>query len=202
LKKFWSWQKGDVLAIFSPNCIDTPAVIWGCLWAGGTVSPVNPSNTIDDLAFQLKESGAKAIVTQTAFLDAVQQAVDKVGIREDYIVLIGNEESGNDGFANFNPGQNGTGVAAFEKEEIVANRDLAFLVFSSGTTGHPKGVMLSHTNIVANVLLLAAGEGGNLTWNNGHDGMGDRVLAFLPFFHVYGKCHPWPFHRARKRYAD
>lgn len=156
---------------------------------------MNPSNTIDDLAFQLKESGAKAIVTQTAFLDTVQQALDEAGIREDYIVLIGNEESGNDGFANFNPGQTGTGVAALEKEEIVADRDLAFLVFSSGTTGHPKGVMLSHTNIVANILLLAAGEGET---SPGTTAMMGWATEYLHFFHSFTSTvsvTPGPFIR-------
>ena len=65
--------------------------------------------------------------------------------------------------------------------------DLAFLVYSSGTTGHPKGVMLSHENIVSNILMLKAGEAGNVTWNGGIDGKGDNILAFLPFFHIYGE---------------
>ena len=65
-------------------------------------------------------------------------------------------------------------------------KDLALLVYSSGTTGHPKGVMLSHENIIANILMLKAGEAGKISWNGGPDGKGDNVLAFLPFFHIYG----------------
>lgn len=64
-------------------------------------------------------------------------------------------------------------------------KDLAFLVYSSGTTGHPKGVMLSHENIVANTLMIKVAEGGNLSWKGGKDGRGDKILAFLPFYHIY-----------------
>ncbi|KAK3077137.1 hypothetical protein LTS18_011120, partial [Coniosporium uncinatum] len=70
--------------------------------------------------------------------------------------------------------------------KIKADTDLAFLVYSSGTTGHPKGVMLTHSNIVSNVIMIKAGESGNLTHDGGPDGQGDRILAFLPFFHIYG----------------
>lgn len=67
------------------------------------------------------------------------------------------------------------------------NEDLAFLVYSSGTTGHPKGVMLTHRNIVANVMMIKAGESGKLSWEGGPTGEGDKLMAFLPFFHIYGK---------------
>ncbi|KAK4905948.1 hypothetical protein LTR49_024834 [Elasticomyces elasticus] len=64
-------------------------------------------------------------------------------------------------------------------------KDLSFLVYSSGTTGRPKGVMLSHRNIVANVLMLSVTEGAELSYEGGADGRGDRILAFLPFSHIY-----------------
>lgn len=67
--------------------------------------------------------------------------------------------------------------------------DLAFLVYSSGTTGLPKGVMLTHRNIVANTMMIKAAEAGNLQPNGGPNGDGDKLLAFLPFFHIYGRLH-------------
>ena len=71
--------------------------------------------------------------------------------------------------------------------KVNPKEDLAFLVYSSGTTGHPKGVMLSHENIVSNIMMLHASEIGKVTWNGGIDGKGDKILAFLPFFHIYGE---------------
>jgi acyl-CoA synthetase (AMP-forming)/AMP-acid ligase II len=78
---------------------------------------------------------------------------------------------------------------------ISPKTDVAFLVYSSGTTGTPKGVMLSHNNIVANLQQVSISEGGNLTWNGSKTvpgiplpakGHGDKILACLPFFHIYG----------------
>ncbi|PMD52282.1 acetyl-CoA synthetase-like protein [Hyaloscypha bicolor E] len=186
LKSVWEWKKGDVLAIYSPNCIDTPAIIWGTQWAGGILSPANPGYTADELAFQLKDSGAKGLVTQKPFLKSAIEACKKVGIDEDRIILMGDERDETMKFKHFSHVRNLAGTSRYRKTKINPSRDLAFLVYSSGTTGHPKGVMLSHTNIVSNVSMLVTGEGKNLSWKGGINNEGDKLLAFLPFFHIYG----------------
>ncbi|KAF4614402.1 hypothetical protein G7Y89_g15334 [Cudoniella acicularis] len=186
LKANWEWKKGDVLALFTPNCIDTPAIMWGTHWAGGILSPANPGYTVDELAFQLKDSGAKALATQKAFLKVAQEACKKVGIDEDMIIIMGDERDETAKFKHFSTFRNVSGTARFRKAKVDPKKDLAFLVYSSGTTGHPKGVMLSHRNIVSNVLMGKVGEGGHMSWKGGRDGNGDKVLAFLPFFHIYG----------------
>lgn len=186
LKSQWDWQKGDVLAFFTPNSIDTPAITWGTHWAGGVVSPANPGYTPDELAFQLKDAGAKGLITQKPFLKTACEAAKKVGLPEDRIILLGQEKDETGRFKHFSNLRNMSGVARFRRTKADnPNKDLAFLVYSSGTTGHPKGVMLSHENIVANVLMLKVGEAGHLRWNGGKDGKGDTLLAFLPFFHIY-----------------
>ena len=186
LKSVWEWQKGDVLGLFTPNCVDTPAVIWGCLWAGGIISPANPGYTVEELAFQLKDSGAKGLVTQKAFLEIARKAAGQVGIPRSRVILIGDEKDESRRFKHFSSIRNMAGTNRYRRTKLDPKKDLAFLVYSSGTTGHPKGVMLSHENIVANILQGKAGESGNLTWDGGHDGNGDSILAFLPFFHIYG----------------
>lgn len=187
LKSLWDWHKNDVLALFTSNCIDTPAIIWGCHWAGGIVSPANPGYTVEELAFQLKDAGAKAVVTQLPQLEVVQAAARSVGIPEDRIILMGDETDKTRAFKHFRSIRNTSETSKYRRSKIDPKKDLAFLVYSSGTTGHPKGVMLSHYNIVANVLMLEAGEEGHLTWSGGSNGDGDRVLAMLPFFHIYGE---------------
>jgi acyl-CoA synthetase (AMP-forming)/AMP-acid ligase II len=184
LKAVWKWEKGDVLAFFTPNSIDTPLAVWGCLWAGGVVSPANPGYTVDELAFQLKDASAKALVTQKPFLDTAVEAAKRVGIPSDRIILVGDERDRR--AKHFTSIRSLSGVARYRRAELDAKRDLAFLVYSSGTTGHPKGVMLSHYNIVANIMQGRAGEGSNLSWKGGRENKGDVLLAFLPFFHIYG----------------
>ncbi len=181
------------MALFTPNCIDTPIITWGTHWAGGIISPANPGYTADELAFQLKDSGAKALCTQIPFLKIAFEAAKQAGISEDRIILIGDEKDPSGKFKHFSSIRNIAGTNRYRRTKMVPEDDLAFLVYSSGTTGHPKGVMLCHENIVANILMGKAGEGGNLSWTGGPDGKGDNILAFLPFFHIYGWMAPRPF---------
>lgn len=186
LKSVWEWRKADVLALFTPNSIDLPAVIWGCHWAGGIVSPANPGYTVDELAFQLKDSGAAALVTQKALLPVASKAAKAVGIPDDRIILLGDDRDNTMRFKHFQSIRNLAGTSRYRRTKANPREDLSFLVYSSGTTGHPKGVMLSHRNIVSNILMGKVSEGGELSWDGGPDGQGDRILAFLPFYHIYG----------------
>lgn len=187
LRATWEWQKGDVLALYTPNCIDTPAVMWGTHWAGGIISPANPGYTPDELAFQLKDSGAKGLVTQMPFIENAKKAAKIAGLPEDRIILMGDQRDPQQLLKHFTSIRNISGTTRYRRVRIKPEEDLAFLVYSSGTTGHPKGVMLTHRNVVANLLMLSAAEVPQLSHNNGPDGSGDRVLAFLPFFHIYGQ---------------
>lgn len=178
LKSTWEWQKGDVLALFSPNSIDTPPVMWGCHWAGGIVTPANPGYTPDELAFQLKDSGAKAIMTQYPLLDVARKAAKMANIPEDRIALLGDAKDPSHKFKHFTSIRNISGATRYRRTKASA-QDLAFLPYSSGTTGRPKGVMLTHANITSNVLMTESAEAPNLS-------PADSVIAFLPFFHIYG----------------
>ncbi|KFY86640.1 hypothetical protein V500_07503 [Pseudogymnoascus sp. VKM F-4518 (FW-2643)] len=186
LLDLWDWKKGDVLGIFSPNCIDTPAIMFGTIWAGGIVSPLNPSCTVAELAFQLKDSGAKALVTQVTLLDVAIKAARLAGISKNRVTLIGDCTNLSGNINHFSSLRGNSKHYQYQRPVIDPRKDLALLVYSSGTTGHPKGVMLSHENVIMNLLQIQATDENNLTPIGGVDGLGDKIMSVLPYYHVYG----------------
>ena len=125
----FSWRKGDVLAFFTPNSIDTPLVNVGLQWAAGVASPANPTYTVEELARQLKDAGAKALITQTPFLDASRKAAQIAGLPEERIILLG---EGRD--SRFKHWTDITAEKAWikpKKPAIDPKKDLAYLVYSS-----------------------------------------------------------------------
>ncbi|CAK7205520.1 hypothetical protein SEUCBS139899_008296 [Sporothrix eucalyptigena] len=186
IQKLWNWKRGDVMAFYTPNSIDTPPAMLGLLWAGGVGSPANPLYTEPELTFQLRDSGAKAIVTQLPFIDTARRAAKAVGIPEDRIILIGDAHDPSGHFRHFstirNPSFSGRPTAL----KIDVRKDLAFLVYSSGTTGLPKGVCLTHHNVVSNVLQMSSVDSMYFHPYGGVDGKGDKGLGITPFFHIYG----------------
>jgi 4-coumarate--CoA ligase len=120
-----------VLAFFTPNDIDTPAVTWGLHWAGGVASPANPAYTADELAAQMRDSGAKALVTQKALLGVAQEAAAKAGLRPDRIILLGDGKDETGHFKHFSEISAAGGLFSPSKTKVDPREDLAFLVYSS-----------------------------------------------------------------------
>lgn len=186
LKSEWNWRRGDVLAFYTPNNIDTTVATFGLLWAGGIASPVNPLYTVEELTFQLTNSKAKAIITQKPFLKVVREAAKKAGIPEKRIILLGDEHDESGKFKHFTSVKSTAYCGQYAPTKVNPRKDLAFLVYSSGTTGMPKGVCLSHYNVISNLKQLYEVEGRSFSSSGGWDGKGDKQLGFLPFFHIYG----------------
>jgi acyl-CoA synthetase (AMP-forming)/AMP-acid ligase II len=171
------WQKGDVVALFSPNSGDIGAIVSGTHWAGGIVCPVNNLYTVGELASLLKSSEAKALITHLTCIEIAREAALIVGLPLNRVILVGDPDVEGK-TRHFSSLLNSTNIG--EKVSINPKEDISFLVYSSGTTGLPKGVMLSHENIVSNILQTNSLEPDMTSWKN------DSMISFLPMFHIYG----------------
>lgn len=149
-----------------------------------------------ELTHQLRDSNAKAVVTHYSNIESVKKACRAVGISEDHIIILGDTKDPTGRFKHWTNVRNLSNTARYAARKIDPRKDAAFLVYSSGTTGKPKGVKLSHYNITSNILQLQVAENHNLTWDGSQTSRdiplpepgkgGDKVLACLPFFHIYG----------------
>jgi acyl-CoA synthetase (AMP-forming)/AMP-acid ligase II len=161
--------KGDVLGLFMPNLPEYAIAFHGAASAGGLCTTVNPLYTAGELSHQLNDSGAKLLVTVESFLDVAREAAEDAGVEE--VFVVGGADGATD-FAELLGDEGDAPRIGFDPAE-----DLAVLPYSSGTTGLPKGVMLTHRNLVANLCQVQAAL--PLTPE-------DTLIGVLPFFHSYG----------------
>lgn len=179
LRNLWDWQKNEVLALYAPNDIDIPPIIFGTFFAGGIVTPANPGYSADELAFQLKNSEARAVVTVKKSLETALKAAKIVGIPDDRVILLGTEKDDSHRVKHWMNIRKTSGALRYRRRKAKPE-ELAFLAYSSGTTGLPKGVMLTHRNIIANLCMVNGAMG---KW---YSSANDKFLGVLPFFHIYG----------------
>jgi acyl-CoA synthetase (AMP-forming)/AMP-acid ligase II len=163
-------RKGDVLALHSPNTIAFPTAFYAATRAGASVTTVHPLATAEEFAKQLRDSATSWIVTVSPLLETARAAAELAGgVRE---IFVCDSAPGHRSLIDM--------IASTAPEpqiDIDPAQDIAALPYSSGTTGIPKGVMLTHRSIATNLAQLAPTL---------RIGPGDRILAVLPFFHIYG----------------
>ena len=165
-------KPGDVVAIFLPNSWEFCAAFHATQLAGATPTLLNPTYREREVRYQLENSGAVLLITDGANLEGIKLG-GLPNLRRVYTTR--QPASGADTFANLLK----PGLATYPKPEQSSEQTLAALPYSSGTTGLPKGVMLSHYNLIANVYQLI---GPNATALNGND----NILCCLPLYHIYG----------------
>jgi 4-coumarate--CoA ligase len=162
-------ERGDVVAVLSPNIPEYAIVFHGVALAGGTVTPINPTYTVGEIVHQLRDSGARYLVTIPHFMEQASTASGEAGVGT--IFVLGESVAGTRSFFEL------LAADPIDQVEIEPADHVVVLPYSSGTTGLPKGVELTHRNLVAN---LAQTEPMASTNEQ------DVVLAVLPFFHIYG----------------
>ena len=158
---------GTTWALMAPNVPEYAVVFHALAYAGATVTTLNPTYGAEEIAFQLEDSKATALVTVGLFLETANAAAKKAGIEEVFLIGPGDAPSVT------------TLVGEPLKAQVAVDleKHVVVLPYSSGTTGFPKGVMLSHRNLVANLEQL-----------RGHLPLREDEVCFavLPFFHIYG----------------
>jgi len=161
-------RKGDVVAIWSPNVPEYAVVFHAVARLGAILTTINPASTDDEVGFQLRDAGARLLVT-TAALSS--RALDVAATTPWPIPIVTLDP------APGLPSLDSIGLDAEPPDvDIDPSADVVALPYSSGTTGLPKGVMLTHRNLVANLVQIDAIEAPGLT----------AFAGVLPFFHIYG----------------
>lgn len=193
-------KKGDRVSIMLPNCPQAVISFYGILYAGGIVVMTNPLYTERELEYQLKDSGAKAIIS----MDILYPRITKISANTDVenVIITGIKEylpfPANKLYPFIQKKQYGITVKVEHRgmnhlfPEIMKvaepkidappfdfNEDLALLQYTGGTTGSPKGVMLTHKNLIANASMCES-------WLYKNKPGQEASLGIIPLFHVYG----------------
>lgn len=161
--------RGDVLALWAPNVPQWAGVALGAMAAGGAVTGVNPLCTEGELSRQLRDSGASILVTIPRLVPVALSAAASTGVRE---VFVLGEADGATSILDLISSDAPAPDVALDPET-----DVALLPYSSGTTGMPKGVVLTHSNLVT-----AARQVRRMLRVSGRD----TTLAVVPFLHIMG----------------
>jgi acyl-CoA synthetase (AMP-forming)/AMP-acid ligase II len=163
------YRKGDVFTILAPNSIEFAVAFHAIATIGGIAAPINPSLTVDEITHLLRDTGPCCLFTVPELLDKAREAAIGTGIRE---VIVFGEAPGTTPFAALLNCDGPVPRVAIDPRE-----DVAAILCSSGTTGLPKGVQLTHDNLIASVCQFAA------TCPTDER---DTLPGHLAFFHAFG----------------
>lgn len=185
---------GDVVAIFSPNHIDYPVCVWAIQRLGAIVAAMSPILTADELVHQLRIAKPSTFIAHVDNLGVALDATSSVGMHPERIAVLDGEKASSklpcvsiDELCHA-----GSTLSPFFEKKFKPGQGkekIAFLCFSSGTTGKPKAVALSHYNVMCNVLQTATFNRVNeayAPWEDRRFRPGDVCTGVLPLYHIYG----------------
>lgn len=193
-------EKGDRVAIMMPNCPQSAIAFYGTLYSGAIVVQTNPLYTERELKYQLVNSGAKVIVALDLLFPRINRIVKETALEhiivtsiKDYLPFPKNfiypfmqkrEQKisikvQHRGMYHLFPEVMKVASSTPIRTDFNFNEDVALLQYTGGTTGPPKGVMLTHKNLVSNTAMCKQ-------WLYKSEEEKEIVLGMLPFFHVYG----------------
>ncbi|KAF8895160.1 hypothetical protein BD779DRAFT_1668497 [Infundibulicybe gibba] len=169
-------SESDIALIISPNHVDYPVAIWAIHRLGGIVTCSNPQFTAEELAYQLRVSKATILISHSEVLPTALAAAHVVGLPFERIITLDQSKSSR----------------CIRRAPAASRRGftkVAFLCWSSGTTGNPKAVAIPHRALIANIIQMAAHNQVDKvypSWESRAYRPGDVAIGVLPFYHVAG----------------
>lgn len=199
LQHYWHMKKGDKLAIMLPNLMQYPIVVFGALKAGLSVVNVNPLYTPRELQTILVDSGATAIVVISNYAFNLQSIIAKTQIKYVLVTNVGDafgfikghivnfvvrfikKMVPSYGFGDIVTFKHALHIGSLKEPEpvFVKYNDIAFLQYTGGTTGKPKGAMLSHGNLISNIAQAYGMYGPVLRQGE------ETIVTAIPLYHVF-----------------
>ena len=190
-------QRGDRVALVSANNPDWVVVFWACAVLGAVCVPLNAWQKSDELRFALDDSGAKVVVADRKRLDPIMTVIDALPAL-DHVFVIGPRDPGDEALVRelgslVDGGDGGDGDPGLPTTPIDED-DIVAIMYTSGTTGRPKGATITHRQVIANlqnilclgVIQVMAGITGTAASRGNRDGVQDAALLVVPLFHVTG----------------
>jgi long-chain acyl-CoA synthetase len=198
-------ERGERIAVMLPNIPQQPVAVWGALRAGLIVVNTNPLYTARELAHQLEDSGAAALVALENFVPVVAAALPRLKLKAIIVSGLGDLlrfprsylvnwylrlfKTGNPGThisqaVSFNAALHEGARLPFDRHELTLE-DVAFLQYTGGTTGIAKGAMLTHRNLLANVAQCTQWLIGGLSRERALIRGEEIVVTALPLYHIF-----------------
>jgi acyl-CoA synthetase (AMP-forming)/AMP-acid ligase II len=179
--------KADVVALFMPNCPEYILCLLGTFGIGAVATTINPNYTAHEVSKQFLASNTKLVVTIPKLINIVKDAIKKIDVDIKVIVLGEEGEYDSDHYQSYNELM--SNVQNSEEKEFTFEKDtwdeVALLPYSSGTTGLPKGVILTTKNLVSNVYQNVYGQELNFI-KLATDTFQPKIICVLPMFHIFG----------------
>ncbi|KAI0357673.1 phenylacetyl-CoA ligase [Trametes cingulata] len=187
-------RDSDIVSLYVPNHVDYPALTWAAQKLGAIVAALSASLTSEELAYQLTVAKPSVLVTHVENLPAALEAAKAVKLPHSRIVVLDGQKSKTKlSFKSVEDLVNDKTLPPYSEFKFTkpgqAREKIAFLCFSSGTTGKPKAVAISHFNVISDLIQFATFSGANQNyapWEEQRFRPGDVASGVLPFNHIYG----------------
>ncbi|PCH35773.1 acetyl-CoA synthetase-like protein [Wolfiporia cocos MD-104 SS10] len=196
MRETWGIGKDDIVAMYAPNHIDYPICLWATHRLGAIVAATSPALTAPELVYQLQIARPSLIIAHISNLSIALEAASTIGLPHTHVIVLDAQKAASPGSLKresvdevIERGRAASPIPEIMLRKGEAKKKIAVLCFSSGTTGKPKAVAVSHYNMICNILQTATFLRINENYCPDEEKrfqVGDKCCAVLPFYHIYG----------------